>query len=105
MSITGNFKPSSQPSRDEPHRAIDAKVETRTVHGTYQCVLDMPEFPTRADLYNAFVKSLMSICELARRWRDDEERSGRLNEGGPTTSYRLVFDMRLIPEKKRESRV
>lgn len=104
MTATGNMQ-SKQPTRDDPHRAIAADVKTRRVHGTYQCVVDLPAHPTKADLYDAFEASGLELCTLAAKWRDDEARSGKVSVDGPTASYRVVFDMRLIPEEKRGPRV
>lgn len=105
MAITGNFVPSEQPTREEPHRAICPDVGRARVDATYQCVVDLPESPTRADLYRAFAESGIALCSLAAEWSNDKARSGELSEGGATTSYRVVVDMRLIPEEKREPRV
>ncbi len=103
MSSFSNFATHNLPDVDHPHRSITADVKTGRAHGLYQCVVTLPEHPSRADIYRAFSVAASSLAELAHKWQYEEDRSGILSDTNSQVSYRVTVDLRMLPERQGDT--
>ncbi len=103
MSSFTNFVTHNLPDVDHPHRSIATDVKTGRAHGLHQCVVTLPESPSRADIYRAFSMAASSLAELAQKWQHEEDRSGMLSDTDNQVKYRVTVDLRMVPERQGDT--
>lgn len=87
------------PTADHPARSIRAEVDRARVCGDYQCVVALPDRPSRGHLWLAYAEACRSMAELAEKWACEE---GAMIEDpvdmATDLDYRVTFQLRLQPE-------